>query len=640
MSDPGEALPRLAGADAKPDPQWRAALQALAIFAVDPLGLGGVLLRGRAGPVRDRWVAQLRARLEEARPWRKVPVNVGDERLLGGLDLAATLAAGTPVAATGLMAEADGGVLQLVMAERLEPAAAARIAGALDTGEIAVEREGLSSRAAARFGVIAQDESGADDDGPPSALTDRLALHLDVAGVAPHASEAEAASPRAIAMARQRLAQVETPDAILDALCAAAQQLGVQSMRAPILALRAARAAAALAGRDRVAEDDATAAAQLVLTPRATQVPASPDEPAEPEPEPPRDPAPQDQSPQDQADDPESAEPPPEAGADPAPPPPPESGGDDAEDEQTPDAETLSETVVAAAASALQPGQLERIKLQAQQRAGGAMGRSGALVRAKRRGRRVGTRMGAPGPGEKLDVVETLRAAAPWQRLRGRAAQGPDGRPGRVIVKPDDFRVARLKHKTETATIFVVDASGSAALHRLGESKGAVELLLADCYVRRDRVALVTFRGTGAEVLLPPTRSLTRAKRSLAELPGGGGTPLAAGIEAGLDLAADVARRGETPVLIVMTDGRANVASDGTGDRTRAREESHTAAKQVRAAGVAAMLVDTSPRPRPGARELAQEMGAQYLPLPHADAASLSAAVKAGEAGLRAGARA
>jgi magnesium chelatase subunit D len=530
------------------------------------------------------------------------------------------------------MAEADGGVLQLVMAERLESAAAARIASALDSGEIAIEREGLSSRAVARFGVVAQDESGEDDDGPPAALSDRLALHLDVSGVLPHASETEAPSPRAIAMARQRLAQVQTPEAILDALCTAAQQLGVRSMRAPILALRVARAAAALAGRDNVAEDDATAAARLVLTPRATQVPASDEQqPEQPEPEP--------EPPEDQPESEEAPEPPPDQGEEEQPAPPPESSTEDEDEEQAPDAETLSDTVVAAAASALQPGQLERIKLQAQQRAGGAMGRSGALVRAKRRGRRVGTRMGAPGPGEKLDVVETLRAAAPWQRLRGREAQGPDGRPGRVVVKPDDFRVARMKHKTETATIFVVDASGSAALHRLGESKGAVELLLADCYVRRDRVALVTFRGSGAEVLLPPTRSLTRAKRSLAELPGGGGTPLAAGIEAGLDLAADVARRGETPVLIIMTDGRANVASDGTGDRTRAREESHTAAKQVRAAGVAAMLVDTSPRPRPGAKELAQEMGAQYLPLPQADATSLSEAVKAGEAGIRAGVR-
>jgi magnesium chelatase subunit D len=92
--------------------------------------------------------------------------------------------------------------------------------------------------------------------------------------------------------------------------------------------------------------------------------------------------------------------------------------------------------------------------------------------------------------------------------------------------------VSRFKQRRETTTIFVVDASGSAALHRLAEAKGAVELLLADCYVRRDRVAMLAFRGKGAELMLPPTRSLVRAKRSLAGLPGGGGTPLAAGMDA------------------------------------------------------------------------------------------------------------
>ena len=99
-------------------------------------------------------------------------------------------------------------------------------------------------------------------------------------------------------------------------------------------------------------------------------------------------------------------------------------------------------------------------------------------------------------------------------------------------MRRDDFRMTRFQQRTRTTTIFVVDASGSSALNRLAEAKGAVELLLADCYVRRDQVALLAFRGKEAELLLPPTRSLVRAKRSLAGLPGGGGTPLAAGIDA------------------------------------------------------------------------------------------------------------
>ena len=181
----------------------------------------------------------------------------------------------------------------------------------------------------------------------------------------------------------------------------------------------------------------------------------------------------------------------------------------------------------------------------------------------------------------------------------------------------------------QTTTLFVVDASGSSALNRLAEAKGAVELLLADCYVRRDRVAVIAFRGKGADLLLPPTRSLARAKRSLAGLPGGGGTPLAAAIDAARELADQISRHGETPIVVLLTDGRGNIARDGGTGRVRAGQDALAAARQMRLAGVAALLLDTSPQPQPSARLLAQEMGATYLPLPYAGAQLLSQAVRA-----------
>jgi magnesium chelatase subunit D len=230
-----------------------------------------------------------------------------------------------------------------------------------------------------------------------------------------------------------------------------------------------------------------------------------------------------------------------------------------------------------------------------------------------------------------LNVVETLRAAAPWQRLR----RSPQANPARRIeVRRDDFRVTRYKRPSPTTTIFAVDASGSQALHRLAEVKGAVELLLADCYVRRDHVALIAFRGNGAEVVLPPTPSLVRARRCLAGLPGGGGTPLAAGIDAALQLADAARRRGETPLVVLMTDGRANVAR-GIANATRAQAEQDAiaAARMFRAQGFTALLVDSSPRPHPSAEKLAAELGARYLPLPHADALRLSGAVQAASRG-------
>ena len=136
-------------------------------------------------------------------------------------------------------------------------------------------------------------------------------------------------------------------------------------------------------------------------------------------------------------------------------------------------------------------------------------------------------------------------------------------------MRREDFRIVRFKQPCETLTIFLVDASGSSALHRLAEAKGAVELLLADCYVRRDQVALLAFRGQGAELLLPPTRSLTRAKRSLAELPAGV-ISLAIGLDQACLTGQLAMRRGQTPLLVVLTDGRANIARDGCSGRERA----------------------------------------------------------------------
>ena len=199
----------------------------------------------------------------------------------------------------------------------------------------------------------------------------------------------------------------------------------------------------------------------------------------------------------------------------------------------------------------------------------------------------------------------------------------------RVLVRKEDFHVARFRQLGQTTTVFVVDASGSAALNRLAEAKGAVELLLADCYVRRDSVAVLAFRGKAAELLLPPTRSLARAKRSLAGLPGGGGTPLASAMDAALALAEQIRRKGETPILVLLTDGRGNIARDGTPGRAQAALDSQAAAAALRLAGITALLVDTSAQPHPAAQALARTMGAQYLALPYAGAQAVSQAVRA-----------
>jgi magnesium chelatase subunit D len=547
----------------------------VALLATDP-GLG-CRLRGGPGPVREGFLAALRDGLPEGAPWQKLPAGVTDDRLLGGLDLAATLAAGKPVAERGLLARADGGVVVVAMAERLDPGIAARLANVVDTGQVTAEREGFSYREATKIGLVALDEGI--DETPPASLLDRLAMSLETDGLA---GQIEPPDILAVGEARELLSSVRVTETQIGALVVAAAQLGVAAMRAPMLALRAARAAAALAGRTALTDDDLRLAARLVLGPRATQIPAPPDEEE--------------------------------------PPPPPDQQDEQNQPDKQQQEGQLADTIVEAARATM-PADLLSALMQ-----GGAMrsrdgGSAGAKRKAPNRGRPIGARIGLPRGGARLHLLATLRAAAPWQKLR-------QGEAGHVQVRKDDFRIRRFQQNTRTTTIFVVDASGSTALNRLAEAKGAVELLLAECYVRRDRVALLSVRGQGAELLLPPTSSLARAKRSLAGLPGGGGTPLASGFTAALGLAVNIQREGQTPLAVFLTDGRANIALDGSHGRPAAEADALQAAGAWRQSGYAGLIVDTAPRPHPFARKLAEAAAARYLPLPQADAGTLRAAVK------------
>ncbi|MCS6854689.1 MAG: magnesium chelatase subunit D [Elioraea sp.] len=569
-----------------PSPAADAAMAAR-LFALDPTGCG-VLLRARPGPARDAWLALLRRLWPEDRPLRRVPVGIPDSRLLGGLDLAATLAAGRAVAERGVLAECDGGAIILAMAERLEPGTAARIARAIDEGEVVLERDGLARRLPARFGVVALDEGLAEEEVVPRALADRLAIHLalDETVLPMRLEETDLDAARAL------LPRLRADERAIAALVSAALALGIDTLRAPLHALAVARAAAALAGRGAPGADDIALAARLVLAPRATRLPAPPQAP--------------------QNEDAEEAPPPPEA---------------DAATENDP--RPLEDLVLEAARAAIPPDLLAKLDPGLRlQRGVRSLGRFGTGQKSRRRGRPSGVRPGALRPGERLALVETIRAAAPWQRLR--RAEGPFALAApRVIVRREDIRLVRFRAPTERTAIFAVDASGSTALARLAEAKGAVEILLSDCYVRRDTVALIAFRGRSAEIVLPPTNALARARRALAGLPGGGGTPLAAALELVGTLAAQVARRGRTPIAVLLTDGRANVARDGTPGRPRAEADALAAARQLRAQGLAAILIDTAPRPQPSAQRIAAEMGARYLALPYADAARLSRAVRA-----------
>ena len=583
---------------------WQDAVLSAAILAVAPASLGGIVVKAFPGPVRDSWLQSLRELLGKGRPWSKLPLHVSESRLLGGLDLVSTLRSGEPVFSRGLLAESDGGLVLLSMAERADRAIVAQLCAALDQGEVAVERDGFSRRNPANIAVVALDEGLAEDDDVAGSLTDRMAFICDLRALGIADLDADAFAASDVEYARLHWRQVEVDAEAEQQLCAAAAALAIDSLRPASFTLRVARIIAALEGRDRVESEDLAVATRLVLLPRTPLSFAEPEAPAEPESEPAEEQSPETESASD-----------------------PDHNDDQDEDVEMPG--TLDDSIVEAAAALLPPGLLAALgNAKARRRQAAGVGKSGAMRYSGLRGRPIGSLPGNPRQQGRMDLLATLRSAAPWQRLRRNSLDAKDARQG-VLVESSDFRIKRYKQRSESTVIFVVDASGSAALHRLAEAKGAVEMLLADCYVRRDRVALIAFRGTEAELLLPPTRSLVRAKRSLTALPGGGGTPLAAGLQAAMELTDAVRRRGGTPTVVVLTDGRANVCLDGQTGRQAAFDDAKHCAAMLRHLGARCMVVDTSVRPHKHGAELAQSMGGNYLPLPHADAGVLSSIIGA-----------
>lgn len=538
---------------------------ALQLFVSHPHQFGGIALKG-TGPVRDAMVAFAQETLTKIGPVARIPLNIDSERLLGGLDLSATFIAGRRIMRAGLLDDCIGGVIILPMAERVTRDIACQIAQVMDGGRIA---------------VILLDDSREEDETPPPVLMERVAFHCDLSEL------------RHFRPAHSPTGQSSTPlsDQQLTGMATTAQALGIHSARALIFSHRAAYAHAEYHGRTAVNNDDLIAAVQLVLAPRASHYPQnllSPD----PEADHPHDPLESEQ-------------------------------GD--EHRQAMDMD-LEDILLEAAAAALPQHILDHVDGTARGKSQGQVGRSGQKQKSTQRGRPLNARPGVPGHGRKLALIDSLRAAAPWQSMRRSGVVANDQR--KIHIRKSDLRVRHYEQRSESLTIFAVDASGSSALSRLAEAKGAVEMLLAQAYVKRSQVALIAFRQNGAEILLPPTRSLTRARRALAALPGGGGTPLAAGLQAAHFMAESAIRGGQTPIIAILTDGKANIRTDGTANREQAMAEAQQAAKSLAQCGVQCIVIDISPRPRAEAAALADALNGRYLPLPHAQSAAMVAAIE------------
>ncbi|EAU40215.1 von Willebrand factor, type A [Fulvimarina pelagi HTCC2506] len=546
----------------------------------------GLVVRAQPGPLRDNFLAELR----RSSPWSHA-------RTIAQRDIRQLSEKRSRVSALAVLddetpADNPDHPLILTGADRYGASEAAHLLPQLD---------------AARP-IIALDE-GLGDETLPDALLDRLGIWLDLTLPDPDANDLDPGIDPVTPTGPLNTRAISVPESAIATLCEAASAFGIPSLRAPLLALDAARASAAIMGAREIADEDVLLACRLVLAPRARQAPSFDEQPPEEDSE---------------------SEDHPDASNDDTPPQdhdePDQSDSEKSETNQEASSQSGQDTDVQSEDVAIPLDILKRLAAMVRNHhTAGKTARKGATARSGgARGRPLGSRAGDPRHSS-LDISATLTAALPWQRFRRQRFPRLTDRP--VILTPSDIRIRRLQAKRETATIFVVDASGSAALARLAEAKGAIERILAECYRRRDRVAMVAFRGTSAETLLPETKSLTRARRALAGLSAGGGTPLASGIALAGDLARQCERQERTPLIVFLTDGKANITLDGMAGRSSAREDVNTQATVLRSQGYASLVIDFSLRPGPHAHDLADMLGGRYLALPNGDASSLADAV-------------
>jgi magnesium chelatase subunit D len=488
---------------------------------------------------------------------------MGVSDLIGGIDPIESLTAGKLIHKSGVLSRSGWNVL--VMAERLPRQSAALMAQHMDTNHTDP------------FCIF--DESEPNEENQLGTLSERMAFFFDLNDLRHDAFSVDIAS---ISSAEKEIPTLSPDQQTM--IVSVALQFGIFSLRPVAMVQRAAQYLCLLDGRDAVSQDDIDTASQLIYAHRAISIPA------------------EEENANQQND----------------PPEPTDSSNSSAKN----DTLELPEDLVIEAVKAILPKDiLNKITAEKSARVRFNGDGFGLTQKSALRGRPLPALIGRPNDQARIDILSSLRTAAPWQKLR--KSQSPDD--ARIAIFPSDLHIQRFQNRSERVVIFSVDASGSAAMNRLGEAKGAVELMLAQAYSKRDYVALIGFRDGRADILLPPTRSLVQAKKNLSALAAGGGTPLAMGMNSALNLATLVRRSGKLPSMAFLTDGKGNIDLEGQPGRQKAMSDAAQIAEMGRTLNVPAIFIDCGRRGNPELANIAEKMGGEYLCLPRANAQAISA---------------